>query len=106
VQARYVHKVFEPHKRTWRAAQSARTRSNGGNGASFGTLPLEIVLRTLRDRSNTLLFEASDKTPTFEEDLDYFVSNLFAKRREVIPTPSEWLNIAFGGAGSQASYTR
>ncbi len=62
-----------------------------------GTLPLEIVLRTLRDRSNTLLFEASDKTPTFEEDLDYFVSNLFAKRREVIPTPSEWLNIAFGG---------
>ncbi|MGD0716872.1 MAG: hypothetical protein ABR979_02240 [Halobacteriota archaeon] len=62
-----------------------------------GTLPLEIVLRTLRDQSNTLLFEASDKTPTFEEDLDFFVSNLFAKRREVIPTPSEWLNIAFGG---------
>jgi len=62
-----------------------------------GTLPLEIVLRTLRDQSNTLLFEASDKTPTFEEDLDFFVSNLFAKRREVIPTPSEWLNVAFGG---------
>ena len=62
-----------------------------------GNLPLEIVLRTLRDRSNTLLFEASDKTPTFEEDLDFFVSNLFAKRREVIPTPSEWLNVAFGG---------
>ena len=62
-----------------------------------GNLPLEIVLRTLRDRSNTLLFEASDKTPTFAEDLDFFVSNLFAKRREVIPTPSEWLNVAFGG---------
>jgi len=61
------------------------------------TLPLEIVLRTLRDQSNTLLFEASDKTSTFEEDLDLFVTNLFAKRKDVIPTPSEWLNIAFAG---------
>jgi hypothetical protein len=61
------------------------------------TLPLEIVLRTLRDQSNTLLFEASDKTRTFEEDLDLFVTNLFAKRAGVIPTPSEWLNSAFGG---------
>ncbi len=61
------------------------------------TLPLEIVLRTLRDQSNTLLFEASDKTRKFEEDLDFFFTNLFAKRKDVIPTPSEWLNIAFGG---------
>ena len=61
------------------------------------TLPLEIVLRTLRDQSNTLLFEASDKTRTFGEDLDFFVTNLFAKRKDIIPTPSEWLNFAFGG---------
>jgi len=61
------------------------------------TLPLEIVLRTLRAQSNTLLFEASDKTRTFEEDLDLFVTNLFEKRADVIPTPSEWLNSAFGG---------
>ena len=61
------------------------------------TLPLEIVLRTLRDQTNTLLFEASDKARTFEKDLDLFLANFFAKREGVIPTPSQWLNRAFGG---------
>lgn len=61
------------------------------------TIPLEIVLRTLRDQSHTLLFEASDKTSTFKEDLDLFVTNLFAKSEDIIPTPSVWLNTAFGG---------
>jgi hypothetical protein len=61
------------------------------------TIPHEIVLRMLRDQSNALLFETSDKTRTFDEDLDCFVTNLFAKANDVIPTPSQWLNGVFGG---------
>ncbi|MGZ4847753.1 MAG: hypothetical protein ACXV3E_08225 [Halobacteriota archaeon] len=64
--------------------------------ASSG-LPLDIVLRTLGHESSTLSITACDKNHLFEQDLDDFMTNLFAKRCGVIPTRSEWLNASLGG---------
>ena len=58
------------------------------------------------DQLNTLLFEASDKTPTFEEDLDFFVSNLFTKGGRLFLHPRSGSILLLVAAGGQASYTR
>jgi len=60
-------------------------------------LPLEIILSTLRDQAQELLSKTGETARTIDEDLDRFVTNLFSKRDEVVPTPSEWLNSALGG---------
>jgi len=64
-------------------------------------VPPDIVLQTLRNQSNSLLFAADDATHTLREDLDDVVRVMFTKRSAVIPTPSAWLNRALGGGWQQ-----
>jgi hypothetical protein len=60
-------------------------------------LPLDVILRTLRQQSSTLSITGRDKKPLFEQDVGDFVTNLFSSRCSAIPTSSEWLNASLGG---------
>jgi hypothetical protein len=59
--------------------------------------PFEIVVRTLASQLSALLSTRHAKNRPSEYALDDCLTNFYSRRKDVIPTPSDWLNACLGG---------